>query len=75
MACIMSIAAMFMMLNLTAVIAAICHKLLIQRDWYELGTYNIDAQGRCGFCAHPLAGRFANTKGDFGSRRIALKIK
>jgi pyruvate formate lyase activating enzyme len=52
-----------------------CQQLLIQRDWYQLGVYNVDKQGKCRFCSHPLAGRFTTTKGDFGPRRIPLKIE
>jgi pyruvate formate lyase activating enzyme len=35
-----------------------CGKTLIVRDWYEILSYRLDAQGRCPDCGTPLAGRF-----------------
>ena len=55
-----------------------CGKALIVRDWYEILSYRLDAQGCCPDCATPLAGRFgpvgaAGGKA-FGARRIAVAI-
>ena len=36
-----------------------CGELLIERDWYRLGRWGIDANGACANCATPVAGHFA----------------
>ena len=46
-----------------------CGNLLIERDWYELGTWGLDAHGRCAACGTPCAGVFEARPGDWGSRR------
>jgi len=47
-----------------------CGALLIERDWYELGRWGLDAEGRCANCKASLPGHFDARPGDFGSRRI-----
>ncbi|MBL8484404.1 MAG: AmmeMemoRadiSam system radical SAM enzyme, partial [Rhodocyclaceae bacterium] len=47
-----------------------CGKLLIERDWYEIGTYAVDAGGHCTGCGHALPGRYKRFDGAFGARRI-----
>jgi pyruvate formate lyase activating enzyme len=51
-----------------------CHKLLIGRDWYELSDWNLDEHGRCRYCAEPLAGHFAATPGQWGSKRQVVNL-
>jgi len=46
-----------------------CGKLLIERDWYELGRWNLDARGGCAFCGARLAGYFDPRPGRWGARR------
>ncbi len=46
-----------------------CGNLLVERDWYELGTWGLDAHGRCAACGTPCAGVFEARPGDWGSRR------
>ncbi len=53
---------------------ASCGQLLIERDWYQLGRYEIDAEGNCNGCGARLAGRFAATKGTWGARRLPVRI-
>ena len=50
-----------------------CNELLIERDWYTLGSYRIDPD-TCPSCGHRLAGRFGVTKGSWGSRRLPVTI-
>ena len=50
-----------------------CGGLLIERDWYELGIYNIK-DGRCAKCGHAIAGHFENTRQDCGARRVPVRI-
>lgn len=51
-----------------------CHQLVIERDWYQLGQYNLDTHGKCNHCGHQLSGRFAATKENFGAVRIPVKL-
>ncbi len=55
-----------------------CGKALIVRDWYEILSYRLDAQGCCPDCGTPLAGRFgpvgAACGEAFGAQRIAVAI-
>jgi pyruvate formate lyase activating enzyme len=51
-----------------------CGELLIERDWYELGRWNLDQQGRCGKCQADLPGHFDATAARFGSRRIPVRL-
>ncbi len=54
-----------------------CHKcgaLLIQRDWYELGEWHIIGEGNCEFCGTPVAGRFEDSPGHWGSRRQPVRL-
>ncbi len=51
-----------------------CGNLLIGRNWYVLKEWNLTADGRCLFCAAPCAGHFAPNKGDWGSRRLPVRL-
>jgi pyruvate formate lyase activating enzyme len=51
-----------------------CGQLLIERDRYELGEWNLDAQGRCRSCHTPLAGHFDARPGDWGGRRQLVRV-
>lgn len=46
-----------------------CGALLIERDWYELGHWGLDTEGRCATCGTPCAGVFEGRPGTWGSRR------
>ena len=45
---------------------ASCGQVLIERDWYELGRYNLDEHGCCSFCDARLPGRFGAKPGKWG---------
>lgn len=51
-----------------------CGELLIQRDWYELSKWNLDAHGQCVHCHTPLAGVFEARPGTWGRKRMALRF-
>jgi pyruvate formate lyase activating enzyme len=51
-----------------------CGKLLIERNWYRLGKWNLEANGRCRFCGAHLAGRFDRQPGHWGARRQPIFI-
>ena len=53
---------------------AACDKLLIERDWYNLGEWHLDEQGRCIHCSHPLPGRFDPSPGTWGTKRQQIRI-
>jgi pyruvate formate lyase activating enzyme len=54
---------------------ASCGQLLIERDWYQLGKWNLDAEGKCNSCGTALAGRFEAKKGSWGARRLPVRIR
>ena len=52
-----------------------CGALLIERDWYRLGHWGLDDQGRCAACGTPCAGVFEPHPGTWGSRRLPVEIR
>jgi pyruvate formate lyase activating enzyme len=50
-----------------------CGKVLIERDWYELGEWNL-TDGKCRFCGTPCAGVFEGRPGSWGSRRLPVRM-
>jgi pyruvate formate lyase activating enzyme len=52
-----------------------CGALLIERDGYELGAWGLDRAGRCTKCGAAAAGRFDARPGDWGSRRMRVRIR
>ena len=52
-----------------------CHAPVIERNWYELRRYALDARGHCARCGASIAGRFDQTAGSFGPRRIPIAIQ
>jgi pyruvate formate lyase activating enzyme len=51
-----------------------CGQVVIGRDGYELGTWQLDPQGRCTGCGTPVPGHFAARPGSWGSRRMPVRI-
>jgi len=51
-----------------------CQALLIERDWYDIKRYRLDAAGRCPDCGTTLAGRFGASAGHFGRQRIPVHL-
>ncbi|MGE5386899.1 MAG: AmmeMemoRadiSam system radical SAM enzyme [Betaproteobacteria bacterium] len=55
-----------------------CQAVLIVRDWYDIRSYRLTAEGCCPACGHEVAGRFGVKLGDnngvFGQRRIPLHL-
>jgi pyruvate formate lyase activating enzyme len=54
-----------------------CHQCgadLIGRDWYIITHWNIDANGCCPHCGEPVAGVFEASHGDWGSKRMPVRI-
>jgi len=51
-----------------------CGALLIERDWYALGAWNLDEGGRCRRCRTPCAGQFERAPGTWGARRLPVRL-
>jgi pyruvate formate lyase activating enzyme len=51
-----------------------CSAMLIERDWYELGSWGLDKHGNCKNCAAKLAGRFDSYPGTWGAHRMPIRI-
>ncbi|HNG22131.1 MAG TPA: hypothetical protein PLI59_23270, partial [Candidatus Obscuribacter sp.] len=50
-----------------------CKKVLIERNWYDLGGYHIN-DGACKYCREPIAGVWPVKKGTWGRRRQPVNI-
>ncbi len=50
-----------------------CNHLLIERDWHELGEYQIKNHA-CSNCGTSIPGVFSNHKGTWGRRRMPLQL-
>ena len=51
-----------------------CHELVIRRDWYEVGDYRLDDEGRCRSCGARIPGVFDGPPGGWGPRRQRVVI-
>ena len=52
-----------------------CAKLLIERDGYALGFWNLDRDGACRYCGEPLVGHFEPRPGNWGPRRERVHVE
>ena len=50
-----------------------CGAVLIERDWYRLGAYNIEA-GACARCKAPVPGHFTDRPGKWGRQRLGVRL-
>lgn len=51
-----------------------CGSLLIERDWYVLGEWGINADGQCCKCGYQVPGLFEGEPGEWGARRMPVRI-
>ncbi|KJV05112.1 AmmeMemoRadiSam system radical SAM enzyme [Methylocucumis oryzae] len=51
-----------------------CGQLLIGRDWYVLSEWQLTEVGRCCHCGAVCAGVFEATPGDWGAKRVAVRL-
>jgi pyruvate formate lyase activating enzyme len=51
-----------------------CGELVIARDWYRLGRWGLDDCGRCLRCGTRCPGRFDGPPGDWGPKRLPIRI-
>jgi pyruvate formate lyase activating enzyme len=52
-----------------------CGEVLVGRDWYQLTSWKLDDDGRCSACGEPCHGRFAGPPGDWGPRRLPVRLR
>ena len=52
-----------------------CRHPLIVRDWYEISRYAVSPAGRCPHCDTAVAGRYEAFEGQFGRRRIPVRLR
>jgi len=53
---------------------ASCDGALIVRDWHRILRYRVTGSGHCPDCGVPVAGRFGEFNGQFGNRRIPIRL-
>ncbi len=51
-----------------------CGELLIGRDWFELREWKLTADGCCSRCGAPCPGVFEPAPGDWGPRRMPVRL-
>lgn len=51
-----------------------CETLLIERDWYALGTWNLDSSGNCASCGTACEGVFEAQPGNWGAKRKPVRL-
>ena len=51
-----------------------CHKVVIERDWYELGEYHIKDNG-CSYCGAKIAGILPDQAGVWGRKRQPVHLE
>jgi pyruvate formate lyase activating enzyme len=51
-----------------------CGHLLVGRNWYELTAWNLDEQGACASCGAPCAGVFERHPGNWGAKRLPVRL-
>lgn len=52
-----------------------CGARLVERDWYQLGEWGLDAHGRCLKCGEEMAGVIDGPPGTWGRRRLPVRLK
>ena len=51
-----------------------CSAALIIRDWYTLKTWDLDTKGQCKSCGTACHGIFEDSPGDWGAKRLPVRI-
>ncbi len=52
-----------------------CGACLIERDWYQLGTWALDNDGHCQHCGAQMAGVVDGPPGQWGRRRLPVRLQ
>jgi len=51
-----------------------CNTRVIERDWYQLGEWRLDAGGACLKCGTQIPGVFSGAPGKWGARRLPIRL-
>ena len=51
-----------------------CGKRLIERDWFKIGEYHLKNLNQCGYCGTVCAGHFDDQPGNWGPKRLPVRI-
>jgi pyruvate formate lyase activating enzyme len=51
-----------------------CGARVIERDWYQLGSWKLTGSGACQNCGAQIPGVFAGAPGDWGARRLGVRL-
>jgi pyruvate formate lyase activating enzyme len=51
-----------------------CGGRVIERDWYQLGDWKLTDSGACRNCGTQIPGVFAGAPGDWGARRLGVRL-
>ena len=51
-----------------------CGALLVERDWYRLGRWELSDDGHCRACGTAIPGVFAGPPGDWGPKRLPVRL-
>jgi pyruvate formate lyase activating enzyme len=52
-----------------------CKTRIIERDWYELGAWKLDASGACLSCGTQIPGVFDGAAGTWGRKRLPVMLR
>jgi pyruvate formate lyase activating enzyme len=51
-----------------------CGDAVVERNWYVIDGYRLSDDGRCDRCGTPLPGRYDGPVGDWGPRRLPVRL-
>jgi pyruvate formate lyase activating enzyme len=51
-----------------------CGRRVIERDWYQLGDWQLTDSGTCRGCGSRIPGVFAGVPGHWGARRVGVRL-
>jgi len=51
-----------------------CGRRVIERDWYQLGDWQLTGSGTCRNCGSRIPGVFAGAPGHWGARRVGVRL-
>jgi pyruvate formate lyase activating enzyme len=51
-----------------------CGTVVVERDWYVIGRYEITDDGRCNSCGAAIPGRYDGPAGRWGARRLPVSV-
>jgi len=51
-----------------------CGTRVIERDWYQLGDWQLTGSGTCRNCGSRIPGVFAGAPGHWGARRVGVRL-